>query len=93
MFRLVLLFDAQSQVWQLVDLEVGVVVGFLSTNITGLLVWVQFDFRFGCDITVVFSVLTFGCKCFSTNATVFKNILVLARASKSSFRWSASSTS
>ena len=34
--------------------------------------WVRFDFRFGCDITVVFSVLTFGCKCFSTNATVLR---------------------
>ena len=50
---------------ELVDLEVGAVVECQFTNITGFLMWVQFDFRFGCNITVVVSVLFLVANVFS----------------------------
>ena len=45
-----------------VDPRGTVAVGVIVTVIARFLMWVQFDFRFGCDITVVFSVLTFSWK-------------------------------
>ena len=54
-------FHKCHKVSEPVDFEFSFVVGFLITNITGFLVWVQFDCRLGCDITGVVSVLSFGC--------------------------------